>query len=210
MDPTQASDFQRVLDELMETVRSKPTLTSEVCRAEREFFQANPGARDHDPSAMMRFCEWFLLERESDVIGGVPVRLLPMPAADRQRLEDSLVGVFQIQGSNTDEYVVVDLQGDTSHDVAHVEGVTLSTGDLLIGRLFEGPLDVYVASVSMAYQRDARALAAAFTKDTQAMMNYSGLLVKVKWDFDRAAKLYRRVQARASRPSACPEGTEIS
>jgi len=109
------------------------------------------------------------LERESDVLGGIPVDLLPMSDDERQSLDDSMVGVFHLTGTNAGEYVVVDLQDDRTHDFAEVEGLDLSLGDLFIGRVFDGPLDVYIASVAMAVQRDARALAAAFSKDVRAM-----------------------------------------
>lgn len=169
MNPTEAADFQCLLARLMEEVRANPTLTPEVHRAEREFFQANPTALQQDANAPLRFGEWFILERESDVLGGIPAALLAMADEERICLEDSMVGVFQVTGKNGGEHVVVDLQDDRTHDVAEAEGLDVSLGDLIIGRLFDGPLDVYIASVAMALQRDASALAAAFTEDTRAM-----------------------------------------
>lgn len=169
MNPLEADDIGGLLARLMEGVRDNPTLTAEVRRAEREFFQANPKALREDPRGLHRFREWFLLERESDVLGGIPVDLLPMSEAERESLEDSLVGVFLVSGSNSGEYVVVDLQGEATHDITQVDNLPLNPGDLIIGRLFDGPLDVFMTSTAMACQRAAKDLAAAFTRDVRAL-----------------------------------------
>jgi hypothetical protein len=165
----EADNLHRLLTRIMNDVRENVTLSSEVHRAEREFFQGNRKALTTDPAGLARFQEWFLLERESDVLGGVPHGLLPMSSLELESLSDSLLGVFLVGGSNTGEHVVVDLQNDITVDVTQIPGVSLKAGDLLIGRLYDGPFDVYIPSAAMAFQREGHGLAAAFTKDLHAM-----------------------------------------
>ena len=180
MSAAETDGIQHLLSRLMEQVRAERTLAAEVLRAEREFFQAAPlrmaqvDVAHIEPSnevlsARHRFREWYLIERESQVLGTVPVQCLAMSDADRETLSDSLVGVFRVTGGNHAEYSIEDLQGGVIHDLSRIEGVDLVPGDVLIGRLYVGALDVFVGSPALGCQRDASALATAFQNDIRQL-----------------------------------------
>lgn len=165
----EADQIQVLLTRLMDGLRTKGTLVAEIARAEREFFHANPSAQTVDPAAGFRFQEWCLLERESEVLGAVPLTCIAMSDDERESLSDSLVGVFQVTGVTAAEYAIQDLQGDVIHDLERFEDVELDTGDLLVGRVFVGALDVFVPSPALCYQRGVGALAEAFRKDVASL-----------------------------------------
>jgi hypothetical protein len=169
MSAHEADQIQALLTRLMGEMRENVPLAAEIARSEREFFQANPNALQKDPSARFRFQEWFLIERESDVLGVVPATCAKMSGEERESLTDSLVGVFCVTGSSTGEYLIEDLQDQTIHDLIRIDGAELETGDIIIGRLFEGSLDTFIASSVMSCQRDATALGIAFQKDFASM-----------------------------------------
>ncbi|MCB9888600.1 MAG: hypothetical protein H6836_03410 [Planctomycetes bacterium] len=153
----------------MGEVRARPGVAAEMARAEREFFGANPAAPRSDPAALQRFCEWYLLERESEVLGDVPARCLPMEPEEREALATSLVGVFLVRGQAQGEYVVDDLQTGQLYELAEIEDVPLEAGDVLVGRLYDGALDTMFASAALARQRDAIQLAEAFRRDVAGL-----------------------------------------
>ena len=169
MSAREADQIQALLTRLMEALRANDTSTAEIARAEREFFHANPSALRDDPAAPFRFQEWYLLERESEVLGAVPLTCLAMKDEERESLSDSLFGAFQVTGATAAEYTIRDLQGDTIHDLERIEELELEAGDLLVGRLFVGSLDVFVPSVALCRQGDSGALAAAFRKDVASL-----------------------------------------
>jgi hypothetical protein len=92
-----------------------------------------------------------------------------MDDEEREALTDSLLGVFLVAEHRTGEYVITDLEDDQTHDLDEIEGVALDAGDLLIGRLYAGSLDTYIASPALARQRDGRPLAVAFRRDVDAL-----------------------------------------
>lgn len=166
---TQTERHSTLLNELMAQCRADPRLQAEVLRAEREFFAANPKAPATDPGAPQRFAEWFLLERESDSLGEVPMTRLQLSEADRELLSDSLAGVFLVLGPSGQEVLIRDLQDDADLEIEAPPGVVLQADDMLIGRLYAGSLDTYLPSMALAAQRQAGALAAALRKDLRGM-----------------------------------------
>ena len=164
-----AEDIYALLAGLMENLRANETLTSELQRAEREFFPIEGKVGEGDDLGHVRFAEWYLLERESEVLGGIPVDCLQLDEAERDPLTDSLVGAFQVAGSEADEYRIEDLQDGKIHDLSAIEGVELRLGDVVIGRLYLGTLDMYTGSIALACQRDAGALADALRRDLKTL-----------------------------------------
>ena len=71
LDPLKIQDllFRKLAD-----LAGEPRFRGEIARAEREFFGASPGADPTAGSNAARFSEWYLLERESEALGDVPVQ----------------------------------------------------------------------------------------------------------------------------------------
>ena len=88
--------LQDHLSALLTRARQEPELTAEMERARRDFFDGEEGPRsarneqDLDLAAQ-RFSEWFLLERESDVLGGVRREVLAMSDFDRERIQHGML-----------------------------------------------------------------------------------------------------------------------
>ena len=142
---------------------AKPRFQGEIVRAEREFFGANPEAR-LDANVVRstnaaRFSEWYLLERDSELLGDVPVQLLSWPADLEDILLESRVGVYMVRRVARDELLVQDLEDGTELEVAPIHGANVQAdicaGDLLVRRLYPAALDRYVASCAMAVQHQA-------------------------------------------------------
>ena len=164
-----AESIQALLARLMGTVRENETLTTELLRAEREFFPIGGKVGEEDRMGHVRFAEWYLLERESEVLGGVPVDCLEIDPIEQDPLLDSLVGIFQVTAREADGYRIEDLQDGRSHDLQFIEGFELLQEDVIIGRLYLGKLDTYNASIALACQRNAGPLAEALKRDLKAM-----------------------------------------
>ncbi len=156
---------------------AEPRFQGEIARAEREFFGANPAVRlDADVvrgTNAARFSEWYLLERDSELLGDVPARLLSWPAALEDILLESRVGVYMVQRVAQDELLVQDLDDGTQLEVAPIQGANVQAdicaGDLLVGRLYPDALDRYVASGAMAVQHQAAGLVVAFQHDLRGL-----------------------------------------
>ncbi|MCB9878526.1 MAG: hypothetical protein H6835_13090 [Planctomycetes bacterium] len=145
----------------------QPRLEAEVLRARRQFFGndaevagATDRAREH------RFAEWFLLERESEVLGAVPVDVPPFVAHSGD-LRDSLAGAFLVQSDGA-VTTVLDLQDDEVLELA-VEPGMLAAGDLLVGRLFPTPGERWQPSAAAPVLRQGRDVATAFARDIERL-----------------------------------------
>lgn len=178
------------LASLLDVIEAEPGLSSELERAKREFF--GPAFAVIDPSAAIeeakavRFSEWFLCERESDVMGAVPAAVAAQRygnATAWDLLQDSVVGVFLVQSTKKTSAQVREVIDNEVYEVTNLPN-PVSVGDVLIGRLFESP-DAgsgYLPSAAMsivgsspqfavAYQRDIRNLGAN-RQLTQAEMEH--------------------------------------
>ena len=176
-----------LLENLMSQVREDERLEAEVHRAQREFRSFDrlvmEARHEGDPlgkgSAAIRFAEWFLIERESDLFGEVPLQRLRLPSESREALADSVVGVFLLLESSSANHgpeeqaglavQVQDLQSDEVLDLIPLAALQLQAGDLLVGRLYPDSFESHRASPAMALQRGADTLAEAFRTDVAAL-----------------------------------------
>ncbi|MDO8349412.1 MAG: hypothetical protein Q7T30_04190, partial [Planctomycetota bacterium] len=151
---------------LQQQLEQNPHLHAEVQRARRQFFGAEADARarrgDSD-AGEHRFAEWFVLERDSEVLGAVPVAL-PALAEQVKELIGSLVGVFAVTLAAQNGVEARDLQDEEDLELVVPDG-TLRPGDLLVGRLF--PLDngQWIPSSSAAVFRPGHDIGLAFQRD---------------------------------------------
>ncbi len=170
-------------------------LGAERQRARREFFGGEAAAEAVTSGpAEERFREWFLLERDSEVLGA-PLREAFAGRFDDAALEDSLAGVFVVERVRRGEADARDLQGETLLEV-RAPADALHEGDVLVGRLFAHPDGGHVPSPAAAVFRQGARLAAAFHADLERL------------DLDRRLQqheLERLLIARPPRPAAAAE-----
>jgi hypothetical protein len=165
--------MHRALGQLMLMVDRHPSLGAEVARARREFFGVE--TPDVDPlrqaAADARFAEWYLLERESEVLGEVPARSLRHKMTevppDYDVLLDSTAGVFLVEDGAAGVQLR-DLQDGKAYDI-EPEMLELRAGDVLVGRVFHDAPGSGVPSAAVAVQSNARELAAAFRRDVAGL-----------------------------------------
>ncbi len=155
--------LQRTTREIAAELASDHALAAEIARARREFAGGTEPAGDLDAAAEGRFCEWFAIERESDVLGDVPVRVVGgVPHEVREALLDSVCGIFLVEGGSDDP---------RARDIITEDELTLApddrieTGDLLIGRLYPTPDGLVTPSPLVARVRNGAELAAALRLD---------------------------------------------
>ncbi len=160
-DPVRLQEaLQTLFDQCMQDVR----LQAEAQRARREFF-GTVAVSSMTPVQEHRFREWFLLERESDALGGVPGELAAEEDAVRDLL-DSLASVFLVQADEDALVQVRDLQGD-GLDAMEIEvsAEVLRDGDLLVGRLYSAGEVRWIPSAAIAIYRPGWKLGAALQRD---------------------------------------------
>jgi hypothetical protein len=166
--------IQARLAELLEQARRDERVVGEIARARREFFGADEPtyARDDDEreAAAVRFAEWFMLERTSDVLGEVPFEALTRRSearAEDEALEQSRAGLFltEISGANPQ---VRDLEGGERFSLVDLP-LELHAGDLLVGRLFPMADGSCVPSAVLTILSGAAQLAVAFQKDIRRL-----------------------------------------
>ncbi|MBL8752232.1 MAG: hypothetical protein JNK15_02940 [Planctomycetes bacterium] len=168
----QEAEPERVVAELAQILQQEPRLRAELLRARREFFPAGadgstavvPGAAD---AAERRFHEWFLLERESDVLAGVPRDLPPFDVL-AETLPETLVGVFVVQPNVGGAVVARDLQDGSDLELVVPPG-TLQAGDMLVGRIYEVGGGRWLPSTALAIFRPGVELAQAFQRDLKRL-----------------------------------------
>lgn len=141
-------------------ISKQPRLQAELQRARRQFFGDDMHGAGND-AAEHRFAEWFLMERESEALGVVPVTIPPY-ASDIEPLEGSLAGLFLVE-SVGDTVIATDMQDQQVIELA--EPGTLKVGDLLVGRLYPVSGERWAPSAATPALRPGRELAKAFAAD---------------------------------------------
>jgi len=149
---------------LAEQLSKQPRLQAELQRARREFFGPNLQGAGED-AAEHRFAEWFLIERESETLGAVPITIAPY-LAESEPLEGSLVGLFLVEATE-DLVTAKDMQDDQVIELA--ERGTLQVGDLLVGRLYPVSGERWAPSAATPALRPGRELATAFVRDLKGL-----------------------------------------
>lgn len=152
---------------LARLLEQETRLQPELQRARRQFFGTDGttqpvvlGAAD---SAELRFAEWYALERESEVLGLVPIEL-PQFAEQARDLVGSVCGVFSVLSVSDLGVEARDLQDEALYDLAVPPG-SLQPGDLLVGRLFTQTEERWTPSTGAAVFRPGKDLAEAFRHD---------------------------------------------
>jgi hypothetical protein len=142
-------------------------LQPELQRARRQFFgtdgTSKPVVLGAADSAELRFAEWYALERESEVLGLVPIEM-PQYAEHVGDLVGSVCGVFSVLSVSDLGVEARDLQDEAMYDLAVPPG-SLQPGDLLVGRLFTQTEERWTPSTGAAVFRPGKDLAEAFRRD---------------------------------------------
>ena len=176
------AEIQLRLAHLLDVAKSDPGLLAEISRGVREFFGADTptyaATGDEREAAAMRFAEWYLLERESDLLGTAPVARLQeqLAATDAggeheetdAMLGRTILGVFLIESAQDDLARARDLQGGERVEVAFL-GSEVGPGDVMVGRLYEDDSGTYVPSTVLTLVRAAPELAVAFQRDLKQL-----------------------------------------
>lgn len=153
--------LQRTTREIAAELASDPAMAAELTRARREFLSGAPVRPDSAADA--RFCEWFVTERDSDVLGDIPARVVGgVPEDVREALLDSVCGLFLVAGAGH-EVRLRDVI--TDDDLNMPADPRLALGDVLMGRLY--PVDDGLVSPSplVTVIRDGAALVEAVRSD---------------------------------------------
>ncbi len=154
-----SATLERDFSLLAESVRKDERLRDELDRSRSEFFGAG-AASSPPPQALRRHLEWFLLERPSGVLGGVPIQVLE--ADSPSILRQSFAGVFEVSAASPDGGLWVrDLSGLGEYPVIETEAAgELAAGDLLVGRLFAADGGAFLLSPAMGCFRSPPLLGA--------------------------------------------------
>lgn len=175
MEPTDPVDLERSLSALLQRLRSVPHLPAEMARARREFFGADRPAYAEGEAAMasalLRFGEWYALERESDVMGEIPLegfRRRGTAEAEPTILYDSTAGVFLVERLEDGRALIRDLQDQQRLELI-IEPDTLGEGDLLAGRLYRNPGGAWLPSPVLGIRGGGAAIGKAFQRDLAKM-----------------------------------------
>ncbi len=137
-DDLRSAPVIRLLDEL----ELRVTRSADLQREWRDAWTGFPG-RAHLGGAA-RFREWFLLERESEVLGAIPAQVWtpePVPEASPwNALLDNFLGIFQVvDTTETGELVLEDLwSGQALRWIPAEEQDVLGPESLIIGRFVLG------------------------------------------------------------------------
>lgn len=179
--------LERSLEIYASVVREHPALREELESSLREFF-GGPMPAGTGAAALhhaRRHLEWFLLERHSPTLFGIPAERLidvwreraggdPTDEALASLLQ-SFSGVFQVTGRVGDGAWLRDLAGLGDYPLAR-PGVQLREGDLLVGRLHPTGEGVHLASPAVGLFRDPR-LAEAVERDLERTRSGAGAKV---------------------------------
>src|SRR5882672_2637625 len=150
-----SSQIDRALEQLLEVALRTPAVAGEFELSRREFFRTPPqtvlprGVLSTEARlASRRHLEWFLLERPSSALDGVPVESvlarvgeLGPDDIDEEALRallSSTCGVFEVTGVSVGEGAwVKDLGALGEYPLHEPEGShAFEIGDVLVGRLF--------------------------------------------------------------------------
>jgi hypothetical protein len=166
-------ELERGLDLLLEVARARPGLGEEFHASRADYFGGDPPNPEAPDSqhALRRHAEWFLLERSSECLAGVPVECLseawdehadaPLQASYEAMLR-SRAGIFVVTGVTPGQGVWVrDLTAFGEHPLHEPDGSrALRPGDLLVGRIFPVGESLYRISGSAAFFRNSELLRA--------------------------------------------------
>ena len=145
-----------------------------------EFFSSGIADRVDRAMATRRHIEWFLLERPSEKLGGVPVEALQAEWLARAEPAEadigfepflqSIAGVFEITSTEPDNGLWLrDLFGHGEYPVDERDAARrLEMGDLLIGRLFPIGGGLFTLSPAVSCFRN-RSLVGAVRADLERM-----------------------------------------
>ncbi len=175
---TKKEGIQRGLALFRDLVREIPELEEELQTSFAEFTSLAPQAPGAALAAQRHF-EWFLLERPSSHLGGIPAEILRDAWIARAGPEEkdfgevfltSIAGVFEISSTGPGAVLWVrDLFGLGEHPVEEPEAASeLLPGDLLVGRLFPAGQGVFHLSAAVMCFRNPR-LVEAVREDLQRM-----------------------------------------
>ena len=176
MDPARLYEtVHSIAEHLAEQERFRP----EFARAWREFFGVDVEVRrqpERGRPAHTRFCEWFVLERVSEVLGDVPIRRLGELTGDEPAELDALlgsrVGIYRVDAVGDDSARLIDLQTERPEDLRSDPGwrenLKLTAGDLLVGRLYPDDRGRCVPSAAVAVVAAGERLSEALQQDLRA------------------------------------------
>lgn len=150
-------------------------LRDELATSRSEFVERSgvlPGS-EGQVLAQRRHLEWFLLERPSSVLGGVPIEVALHGGSDENPRElfgeqalaalvGSRCGVFEVTGVRTGEGVWLrDLLAFGEYPLQEVDGsLALQVGDLVVGRVFPVGAELYRLSTAAGTWRNPELLIA--------------------------------------------------
>ncbi|HLU37923.1 MAG TPA: hypothetical protein VK081_00970, partial [Planctomycetota bacterium] len=147
-------------------LRHDPGLAAEMLRAERQFFGGLPDYAPEGParaSAQARFAEWFVLERESEHLGAVPIEAFGgISEPVRDALRATACGLFLVESVEPELRVRDVLRGEAFELETDA---TLRVGDVVVGRVYPGATDAVAPSPAAAILRDGGAVVAALQRD---------------------------------------------
>jgi hypothetical protein len=166
MPAREPEDPDRILSALLQRIRRSHRIDPEILRARREFFGMEQPVGRADPAAEARFLEWFLLERESEMLGAVPVEAVPEEEG-LDALAESWCGVFSVAHTAPARATLTDLQDGRTTEL-RVDGSPLQVGDLVVGRLLPGA-GAHRLAASAAVFRPGAAIAKAFQRDLERL-----------------------------------------
>lgn len=195
--------LDRAVARLTAHCEAAPHVRAELQRARRQFFGTEApeaGERRVPNAAEQRFAEWFVLERESEVLGAVPIDV-PKFAHDAGLLGGSIVGAFVVEGVDDDGVDARDLQDGEVLELSVPAG-SLLAGDLLVGRLFPQSDGRWLPSAAAAVFRPGATIAAALQRDLERVE-----LGRRLFQIEIEHLLLRRTD-QAPSPTAAPRSTE--
>lgn len=186
-------------------LQAKPGMQAETLRARREFFgdRAALPADQLGIAAEARFAEWYLVERDSELMGEIPLRSLARDGGlgaevPLEAMLASIAGVFLVEAKN-DAAQLRDLQDGNILEMRARNMLEVGVGDVVIGRLYPHDDGHWVPSPAVAVQPSGRALADAFQRDV-ANLDPGRRLTQAELEH----LLFRRSRAVAEAATAVP------
>lgn len=170
--PNQLDDALQALAAIAGTT---PGLSDELAATGAAFLGRSgprPGS-DDEVLTRRRHLEWFLLERPSSALGGVPIEVLMHGGLETEQRElppedliaalvSSHCGIFQVTGVRSGEGVWLrDMLAYGEYPLQEVEGsLALEEGDLVVGRVFPIGAELYRMSAAAGMWRNPELVAA--------------------------------------------------
>jgi hypothetical protein len=189
-------------------IREDARLAGEFVRSQAEFFTTSAGHQDE--LSQRRALEWFVLERENELHGGLLIQSLPgidlhLGPEELASWIGSVVGVFEVSSVRPGEGVwLKDLAGGGEYPLIEPSGSQLmEAGDLIAGRIFahEG---AFVASPAAAFVREPDLLQALRADFEHARQGRRGLVRIAQSEVERLFHKPRR-----GHPGSVEEAREL-